>query len=354
MYLNFWLLIVGLSLILKCESSSAFKWNLDLTNNFYWAIGCDYHENNLKSEKMVGEKCGKACAQTPGCSHFTWSNFEGGTCWMKKESVSKSDAFSTGDMTMVCGVLDRNLDVGSGIDSLKGQLLWSDEFDSLSNFMANWNQETGGHGWGNNELQYYTNNNENTEISNGMLTIHTRKEWKNNLKFTSAKLLSTKKFRYGVYEMKAKLPYGRGTWSAFWLLSARRPSNWPNNGEIDIMEHVGYEQNVVHATIHCKDFNHIIDTQIQRSTQVNDASNQFHLYQLYWSEKSIRGYVDAKIYFRYDRPANGNNDNWPFDDEFSIILNTAVGGEWGGALGIDDNIFPQKYVIDYVRHFAHK
>ncbi|CAF1051056.1 unnamed protein product [Brachionus calyciflorus] len=329
-------------------SSCQIQWNGN------WAFSCDFIGNDIGSATVPGEQCSSRCSQTSGCTHFTWTNWNGGTCWMKKGNICKSDAIWTGNSDSVCGVLSECSNFqGSNIESLKGALLWSDEFDSQSKFESNWVQETGGHGWGNRELQYYTNNNENTEISNGMLTIHTRKEWKNNMRFTSARLLSSRKFRYGVFEMRAKLPFGRGTWPAFWLLASKRPLDWPSDGEIDIMEHVGYDPNVVHATIHCKSFNHLIGTQVGRSTRVDDVFNQFHLYQLYWSDKSIRGYVDGQQYFQYDRPANSDSNSWPFDNEFDIILNTAVGGDWGGALGIDENIYPQKFVIDYVRHYAH-
>jgi beta-glucanase (GH16 family) len=121
----------------------------------------------------------------------------------------------------------------------KGALIWSDEFDSIAVLNQNWIQEEGGHGWGNNELQYYTIDNKNTIINNGNLTIQARLESFGGRRFTSSRLISRNKFKYGVYEMRATLPVGRGTWPAFWLLGAKRPLNWPDDGEIDIMEHVG-------------------------------------------------------------------------------------------------------------------
>jgi beta-glucanase (GH16 family) len=96
----------------------------------------------------------------------------------------------------------------------------------------------------------------------------------------------------------------------------------------------------------------MIGTQIGKSTKVNDVSNQFHLYQLYWSNNKIEVYVDNKLFYTYTKPANANYDSWPFDNEFNIILNTAVGGNWGGVKGIDDSIFPQKYIIDYVKIYG--
>ncbi|CAF1100871.1 unnamed protein product [Brachionus calyciflorus] len=314
--------------------------------NGNWAFGCDFKNNDLTSSRFAGDQCSNECSKNSECTHFTWTNFNGGTCWMKKGSVSKNDAFSVDDKTIVCGILDLP---GENIEELKGALVWSDEFDSMSSFSNNWNQETGGHGWGNNELQFYTINNHNVEISNGMLTIHTRKENYGNREYTSARLMSRNKFRHGVFEMRARLPYGRGTWSAFWLLASKRPLAWPKDGEIDIMEHVGYQPNLIHATIHCGAHNHMDKTQIGKELNIDDAFNKFHLYQIYWSSQTIKGYVDGKYFFEYKRPANSNYNNWPYDNEFNIVLNTAFGGDWGGAMGIDNNILPQKYVIDYVR-----
>ncbi|RNA20199.1 glycosyl hydrolase family 16, partial [Brachionus plicatilis] len=137
-----------------------------------WAFNCDFNKNDLTNARVPGSQCSNKCSQTPGCTHFVWTTYNGGTCWMKKGSVSKSNAYFVSDKSQVCGVLANSnnqppVSSSGSIESLKGQLLWSDEFDSISNFMNNWNQETGGHGWGNNELQYYTNNNHNTEINSG-------------------------------------------------------------------------------------------------------------------------------------------------------------------------------------------
>ncbi|RNA11084.1 fibroblast growth factor receptor-like, partial [Brachionus plicatilis] len=135
MDLNFWLLIVSLSLIIKCEWSNAFQWNLDMENNLYWAIGCDFHENNLKSEKMAGEKCGEACAQTPGCSHFTWTNFEGGTCWMKTNAINKENALKANE-GFVCGIMKQK---SNSIDwnNASKQTVWAHACDWKENDLSN-------------------------------------------------------------------------------------------------------------------------------------------------------------------------------------------------------------------------
>jgi beta-glucanase (GH16 family) len=154
-----------------------------------------------------------------------------------------------------------------------------------------------------------------------------------------------------VIEMSAKLPKGRGTWSAFWLLSANRPLNWPSDGEIDIMEAVGYEVNPskVYGSIHCHDF--FGGNSKTQNTPINDPYNSFHTYKVDWNSKRINYYVDNNLYFTYNNPNRGHN-SWPFDGPMNIILNNAIGGGWGGQQGVDDSIFPTQYVIDYVRVYA--
>lgn len=226
---------------------------------------------------------------------------------------------------------------------------WSLEFDS-ANDLDSFHQETGAHGWGNNESQDYTTN--NAIIKDGFLTIETRRPRPGY--FTSSRLLSKTSFRYGKFEMRAKLPGGRGIWPAFWLLAANRPLNWPNDGEIDIMEFVGFQNDVIHATIHTQKYNHGIGTQLGQAMDVKGVTSTFHLYQLVWTPTSIEAFVDDKRVFEYKRENNACYDSWPFDNYFNIIINTAVGGWWGGAQGIDESIFPQSYVIDYVRYWPNE
>lgn len=285
------------------------------------------------------------CANTPDCTHYAWAY---NVCYKKRGSVNKQMAIVNHTPGSVCGIVHET-PISGGPN--RGQLIFSNEFDSINEVTQNWIQETGGHGWGNNELQYYTNGNHNLIVGGGTLTIQTRKENYGGNRFTSARLISSRNFKYGVYEIRAKLPYGRGTWPAFWLLAANRPLNWPGDGEIDIMEHVGYDMNTVHATIHCNAYNHMIGTQIGTSTRVNDVANQWHTYTLEWTPNRIIGFVDEQAYFRYDKPSS-NYNQWPFDNEFNMILNTAVGGNWGAVGGIDENIYPQSYVIDYVKVWA--
>lgn len=230
-------------------------------------------------------------------------------------------------------------------------LVWSDEFNynGLPD-AAKWNYDVGGGGFGNNELQFYTKNRkENASVENGNLIIEARKEnWENN-KYTSARLVTKGKqsWKYGTVEVRAKLPKGRGTWPAIWMMSENM-QEWPDDGEIDIMEHVGYNQGFVHASIHTKKYNHIINTQKTDTIVVKDASEKFHVYRMDWTPEKIEIYVDNEKYFSTTNHEK-TYEAWPFDQPFYLILNQAVGGNWGGKEGVDESIYPQKFYIDYVR-----
>ena len=233
--------------------------------------------------------------------------------------------------------------------------VWQDEFEySGKPDPAKWGYELGGSGWGNNELQNYTNNLENAQVKDGHLVITARKETSGTRQFSSARLLTKGKgdFLYGKIEVKAKLPTGVGTWPAIWTLATDSnygSSYWPDNGELDIMEHVGFDQNKIHANIHTKAFNHTIGTNKGSEIEVPTASTEFHVYTCEWQPDYIAFAVDGKQYFRFDRIASYNWSQWPFDRKQFLLLNIAVGGNWGGQKGVDENIFPQSMVVDYVR-----
>ncbi len=232
------------------------------------------------------------------------------------------------------------------------KLVWSDEFDynGLPD-STKWTSEVGGHGWGNNELQYYTSGRrENARVENGMLTIEARKENKDSMKYTSARLVTKNKgdWQYGKIEVKAKLPKGLGTWPAIWMLGSTTPLHWPDDGEIDIMEHVGFNHGYVHASVHTKKFNHVIGTQKTDTIVVNDCAETFHVYSVEWNKDSVRVAVDGNFYFQFANEHSGY-DAWPFDNKMHLLLNVAVGGNWGGQKGVDENIWPQRMEVDYVR-----
>ncbi len=236
----------------------------------------------------------------------------------------------------------------------KWRLVWSDEFNYTGlPDSTKWGYDVGGNGWGNNEKQYYTYQQlKNVRVENGHLIIEAHKEPIGNNAYSSARLVTKGKgdWKYGRFEIKAKLPKGLGTWPAIWMLSSTTPLKWPDDGEIDIMEHVGFNQGVIHASTHCKKYYHSIGTQKTAITTVADCSEKFHIYALEWNADSICIFVDRKKYFTMHNEYTGN-DVWPFNKPFYLLLNIAVGGFWGGAKGINDTIFPQKMEIDYVRVF---
>ncbi len=243
----------------------------------------------------------------------------------------------------------------------KLQLVWADEFDQdgLPN-LNNWSYDIGtacnqpaGCGWGNNELQYYTQNRpENAKVRDGKLIITAIKEsYKEDRSYTSARLVSKNKgdWKYGKIEIRAKLPAGKGTWPAIWMLSTDWSyGGWPESGEIDIMEHVGYEPDSIYGTIHTKAYNHLNGTQKGGVLYTPKSEQQFQTYILDWKEDQMDWYIDGEKYFTFK---NDNTDSkaWPFDQKFHMILNLAVGGNWGGRHGIDESIWPQQMEVDYVR-----
>ena len=232
------------------------------------------------------------------------------------------------------------------------KLVWSDEFDYTGlPDSRKWSYDVGGNGWGNRESQYYTNARlENARVENGKLIIEARRERFLGNDYTSARLITKGKgdWTYGRIEVRAKIPRGTGTWAAIWMLASTDPLRWPDDGEIDIMEHVGFDPNVIHGTIHTKLYNGMLGTQRGDKVRINTAQDEFHNYIIDWDINRIEWYVDGNKYFTYGN-INSNKDTYPFMSNFHLLLNIAIGGAWGGQRGIDDTIFPQKMEIEYVR-----
>jgi beta-glucanase (GH16 family) len=235
------------------------------------------------------------------------------------------------------------------------KLVWADEFDKAGlPDTTKWAYETGGNGWGNNEKQFYTSRRpENARIENGKLIIEARKEAYQGNQYTSARLLTRGKqtWTYGRIEARAKLPKGVGTWPAVWMLGTNLARvGWPLGGEIDIMEHVGFDEGVVHGTIHSEAYNHVKKTEKGGSITVKDATSEFHTYAIDWTADQIDFYVDDQKYYSVQKATLGSSEaQWPFDQPFYLLLNVAVGGNWGGQKGIDETIWPQRMEVDYVR-----
>ena len=235
------------------------------------------------------------------------------------------------------------------------KLVWADEFERAGlPDSTKWGYDVGGNGWGNNELQYYTSRRaENARVEGGKLVIEARKDGFQGKNYSSARLLTRDKntWTYGRFEAMAKLPKGVGTWPAVWMLGKNISSvGWPRCGEIDIMEHVGFDEGVVHGTIHTEAYNHGKNTQKGNQTTVKDVASAFHLYAVEWTADQMDFFVDDQKYYTVQRSALGSSEaQWPFTQPFFLILNVAVGGNWGGQKGVDETIWPQRMEVDYVR-----
>ena len=240
------------------------------------------------------------------------------------------------------------------------ELVWSDEFDYTGlPDSRKWSYDTDGNanGWGNNELQYYTNARlKNAEVKDGALYINAIKEDFEGKKYTSARLVTRTKgdWLYGKVEVRAKLPNGTGMWPAIWMLPTDWAyGSWPASGEIDIMENVGYDPYKIVASAHTQSYNHVLGTQKGATINISDCYTEFHSYILEWDASEYRIYVDSSLYFTFKNEGSGFKV-WPFDKRFHLLLNVAVGGNWGGQKGVDDSIFPRSMIVDYVRVYQAK
>jgi len=241
------------------------------------------------------------------------------------------------------------------------ELVWSDEFDQdgLPD-TTRWGYDLGDGcpricGWGNNELQYYTSD-RNAWVRDGRLVLEARREPIQERLYSSSRLVTKNKgdWKYGRIEIRAKLPQGRGIWPAIWMLPTEwKYGDWPASGEIDIMEFVGYAPDSLFGTVHTQRFNHGIGTQVTKGIQHASLSSAFHTYSIDWDAERIDFYVDDFHYHTFRNNGEGSAA-WPFDESFHLLLNVAVGGNWGGKMGVDDTIFPQRMEVEYVRVFQKK
>ena len=250
------------------------------------------------------------------------------------------------------------------------QLVWNDEFDVDGEpDPGKWSADIWPARKVNDEDQAYTARAKNIRVADGFLTITAHKEDYDDAKYTSGRIHSDGKgdFLYGRFEVRAKLPAGKGSWPAIWMLpsdpfryattceagedwqGSSTCDAWPNSGEIDIMEHVGYQMNHIHGTVHNEAYYWAKWEQRKGRIIVDGVDEDFHVYALEWTPEEIRAYVDDTLYFVYVNEGSGW-ESWPYDQPFHLILNVAVGGMWGrSGGGIDDNIFPLSMVVDYAR-----
>ncbi|MEM1215513.1 MAG: family 16 glycosylhydrolase [Bacteroidota bacterium] len=247
------------------------------------------------------------------------------------------------------------------MDGEEWEIVWADEFDGSGiPDTSKWTFDLGNWGWGNNELQYYTDfRPKNARQENGNLIIESHKEDMGQA-WTSARLTTRGKvsFTYGKIEFRAKVPPKRGNWAAGWTLgdSYVDEISWPYCGEIDIMESVGFEMDdetgngEAHASVHCGAYYFKLGNHHTGTIEVENMHETFHTYGVIWTPEGITAYVDDQAYFTYDDTST--ELAWPFDQPQNIILNLAMGGGWGGAEGMDETMTSQQIVVDYVRVYG--
>lgn len=248
--------------------------------------------------------------------------------------------------------VDENIAVPDGY-----KLVWHDEFDGTALNRTDWTYEVQGPGWVNNELQNYVAGDiagrKTVELNDGILSINCIKH---NSKIYSSRIYAkvNSGWKYGIFEARIKLPKGKGTWPAYWMMPVNNDfgtNPWPLCGEIDIMEEVGYNPDYTSSSIHCDAYNHVKGTQKTAERLTQGAQDEFHIYSLEWDETGIYTSVDGKRLLTFRNDGSGNVRTWPFDKAFYLILNLAWGGDWGGAQGVDEGALPATMQVDYVRVF---
>jgi beta-glucanase (GH16 family) len=249
-------------------------------------------------------------------------------------------------------------------------LVWYDEFNSTDGTTPDpkkWNYDLGGNGWGNHELEFYTNHPQNAQIKSGNLVITAQKESvtdKDGTRdYTSARIKTQNLFAqaYGRFESRIKIPKGEGMWPAFWMLGEDISTiSWPRCGEIDIMENIGKEPAAVHASLHgpaapgTDPANKKATADLTQKFSLlgnPNLSDDFHIYAVEWEPTAVRFFIDKENYATFTRAEWPRSALWPFDHKFFVILNLAVGGDWPGPPDAN-TVFPQQMLVDYVRVYS--
>ncbi len=230
----------------------------------------------------------------------------------------------------------------------KRKLVWEENFNGTKLDEKTWNFEMGNGcpnncGWGNNEKQLYTDKNHQLKDGNLIITIKQEGDHYTSTRVTTA---GKKEFKYGRMEARAKIPVGKGIWPAFWMLGSNIGKvGWPKCGEIDILEYVGREPHQVYTTLHTQDSHG--NSKNSKKTEIKNVEEGFHIYAVEWTKDKMDFFVDDLLVYTF-QPETKDENTWPFDQPFFFILNTAVGGNFGGH-DVDNSIFPQQFVVDYVR-----
>ena len=317
-----------------------------------WAASLDAGSYNLAALRARGFVNDRASsiqlAQGYEAVLYEHDNFAGASATVRgSDSCLDNEGFNDRASSMVVRAAARNL-------------AWSDEFDSASG--ANWTFETGGGGWGNSELQYYTGGQNafiqyDTAIGSNVLVIEARRGapagascWYGACQYSSTRMITRGKreFRHGRIEARIRLPQTQGIWPAFWMLGSNFGQvGWPNSGEIDIMEHVGYEPRLTHGAVHGPGYSG--NTPFAGTHDLGHAADAaYHVYAVEWDANGIRWFVDGNQFYSLTRAQVEARGPWVFDQPFFILLNVAVGGQWPGSPDAG-SVFPQRMYVDYVR-----
>lgn len=285
---------------------------------------CSNNGCKVLADRMHGRTCSQYCADQNKQCVGAWEEHNN-DCNVKAELTCEQSYPHTSDLLCECAP-----GAPPSMQSQPGQLVWSDEFDGSQLDLSKWGIVRGGGGFGNNERQYYRGS--NARLNNGVLRIEAKCEEYNGEHYTSSKLETKHKAQWGPghrVDVRARLPNGKGTWPAIWMLPVDNAyGGWPRSGEIDIMEAVGCTQHKVYGTIHTQAYNHMKHT--EKFNTVSMDVTEWHTYSIEWSEGELLWFVDGQQYHRFAPSANGDSEKWPFNREFFLILNVAVGGSWGG------------------------
>jgi beta-glucanase (GH16 family) len=243
------------------------------------------------------------------------------------------------------------------------KVVWYDEFSTDGPpDSTKWKFDTGDGcaqgicGWGNNEEQYYTDSQNNAFVSNGALNVAAKREQIGSSSYSSARLVSNSDWRYGRIRARASLSKctATGTWPAIWALPTDWVyGGWPKSGEIDIMEHVGFNDGKFHGTVHTEAYNHAIGT--DKGSSLDVPVSNWHIFEINWTADKIQFAIDNLVYFEFEKDATPTSAEWPFDQDFHLLFNVAVGGMWGGSHGVDSAAFVgegQVMQIDWIRVYS--
>jgi len=288
-----------------------------------------------------------------------------GAAGSKNVSISAAGNYTgaarSAEVTFTSGAITKKCTVNQDFTELPNYvpdgytLVWQDEFStSRLPDTQKWWYETGANGWGNNELENYIPGFQGTDtcaiISDGTLKIIAKKVGSQVL---SIRMNTSDSWQYGYFEARLKMPSGKGTWPAFWMMP-KNFTSWPLDGEIDIMEYVGYRPDVAQASTHCQAYNGAAGNNKTGTIAVPGAEKNFYVYGLLWTADKITAYVNGVEYFSYPNDHTNNKNTWPFNAPFYLKLNLAWGGNWGGLQGVDESKLPATYEIDYVRVYQQK